>query len=141
MVLAALGVEIDRSAVLSNGVFLGSLRLSMGPNAKVNFGAFLDGSAHIYLEEGVHLGPYTRVLTGSHEYALSELRRGKGSKDVQLSVRIGRGSWIGLGATILPGVVIAPGCVVAAGAVVTRSTEPNGLYAGVPAARIKDLAS
>ena len=42
-------------------------------------------------------------------------------------------------AIILPGVTIAEGCVIAAGAVVNKSTEPDGLYAGVPARRVKDL--
>ncbi len=46
-----------------------------------------------------------------------------------------------MGAIIMPGVTIAEGCVVAAGAVVTRSTEPNGLYAGNPAVRKKDLST
>lgn len=32
-----------------------------------------------------------------------------------------------------------PGCVIAAGAVVTRDAEPDGLYAGVPARRIRSL--
>lgn len=31
------------------------------------------------------------------------------------------------------------GGVIGAGAVVTKSTEPNGLYLGVPAKRVKDL--
>jgi acetyltransferase-like isoleucine patch superfamily enzyme len=30
-------------------------------------------------------------------------------------------------------------CVVAAGAVVTGDCEPDGLYAGVPARRVRDL--
>ena len=47
--------------------------------------------------------------------------------------------WICAGAAILPGVQIASGCVIAAGAVVTHSTAPNGLYAGIPAIRKKDL--
>jgi hypothetical protein len=39
----------------------------------------------------------------------------------------------------LPGVVIGPGCVIAAGAVVVSDCKPNGLYAGVPARRLRDL--
>jgi acetyltransferase-like isoleucine patch superfamily enzyme len=40
---------------------------------------------------------------------------------------------------VLPGVTVAAGCVTAAGAVVAADTEPDGLYAGVPATRIRDL--
>ncbi|MBR1536811.1 MAG: hypothetical protein IJ630_07725 [Treponema sp.] len=46
--------------------------------------------------------------------------------------------WIGANVTILDGVTVASGCVLAAGSVVTKSTEPNGVYAGVPARRIKE---
>jgi len=38
-----------------------------------------------------------------------------------------------------PGVSIAPGGVIGAGAVAASDTEPDGLYVGVPARRIKDL--
>ena len=37
------------------------------------------------------------------------------------------------------GVTVGDGCVLAAGAVVTGDCEPDGLYAGVPARRVKDL--
>jgi len=35
-------------------------------------------------------------------------------------------------------VTIARGCIVGANAVVNRSTEPFGLYCGVPARRVRD---
>jgi carbonic anhydrase/acetyltransferase-like protein (isoleucine patch superfamily) len=38
-----------------------------------------------------------------------------------------------------PGCTIGQVCVIAAMAVVTKSCEPNGLYAGFPAIRIKNL--
>jgi hypothetical protein len=51
---------------------------------------------------------------------------------------IGNGVVVSQRAQILPGVEIADGCVIGAGAIVTRSTEPFGIYAGVPARRISD---
>jgi acetyltransferase-like isoleucine patch superfamily enzyme len=41
--------------------------------------------------------------------------------------------------SVMPGIVIREGCVIGANALVTRSTEPNGLYLGVPARRVRDL--
>lgn len=41
--------------------------------------------------------------------------------------------WIGHGAQIMPGVIVSRGCVIGAGAIVTKSTEPYGVYVGVPA--------
>jgi acetyltransferase-like isoleucine patch superfamily enzyme len=40
------------------------------------------------------------------------------------------------GCTILPGVILGLGCVIGAGAVVLKSTDPWGIYAGVPARKI-----
>ncbi len=49
-------------------------------------------------------------------------------------------SFIGLNATIRDGVRIAEGCFIGAGAVVVADTEPDGLYLGVPARRVRELA-
>ena len=40
----------------------------------------------------------------------------------------------------MPGVTVGSGCIIAAGAVLTADCSPDGIYAGVPAKRIKDLA-
>ena len=40
----------------------------------------------------------------------------------------------------MPGVTISKGCVIGAGALVKESTEPNGLYVGCPAKRVKELS-
>ena len=56
----------------------------------------------------------------------------------QKGINIEDNVWIGANVTILDGVTIKSGCVIGAGAVVTKSTEPNGIYAGVPARKIKE---
>ena len=45
-------------------------------------------------------------------------------------------SFIGNGAIVMYGVRIAENNIIAAGSVVTKSTEPNSVYAGVPAKKI-----
>jgi maltose O-acetyltransferase len=39
----------------------------------------------------------------------------------------------------MPGVTIAEGCIIGANTLVSDSTEPDGLYAGTPAKRVRDL--
>lgn len=46
--------------------------------------------------------------------------------------------WLGANVTITANVTIAKGCIVGANAVLTKSTEPFGLYVGVPARRLRD---
>ncbi|WP_081357668.1 acyltransferase [Neomoorella thermoacetica] len=77
------------------------------------------------------------ICTSTHVIGEKNKRAGE-SKN--LPVIIGDGCWIGTRAVILPGVKIGEGCIIAAGAVVTKDCESNGLYAGVPAKRIKNLS-
>jgi acetyltransferase-like isoleucine patch superfamily enzyme len=46
--------------------------------------------------------------------------------------------WIAANVTVTANTRIARGCVIGANAVLTRSTEPMGLYAGVPARRLRE---
>ena len=54
------------------------------------------------------------------------------------SVRIGRHVIVGATSVVFPGVNIAEGCSIGAFSMVNRSTEPWGIYAGVPAARVRE---
>ena len=60
---------------------------------------------------------------------------------VSKSIRVGDACWIGARAILLPGVTVGDGCVIAAGAVVTKDCDAHGLYTGVPAVRVQDLAA
>src|SRR5664279_3520743 len=48
---------------------------------------------------------------------------------------------VGMGAIIMDNAVIGSNCIIAAGAVVLTNTrvEPNSIYAGVPAKKVKDI--
>ena len=54
---------------------------------------------------------------------------------------IGDNCLIGMGATVLDNAVVASGCIVAAGALVLSGAklEPNSVYAGVPARKVKEI--
>lgn len=53
-------------------------------------------------------------------------------------VGIGDDVVIGTGSTVLPGVRIADGVAIGAMSLVTRDVQTNGVYAGIPAHRIRD---
>lgn len=48
--------------------------------------------------------------------------------------------WIGMNCIILKGVKIGSGSIIAAGSIVTGDVDPNSLYAGNPAKKIKELS-
>ena len=80
-----------------------------------------------------------RLLTGTHSIAPSVLRNDFAVPNICKPIIIERGCWLGMNVSVMAGVRIREGCVVGAGSLVTRSTEPNGLYIGSPARRIRDL--
>ncbi|MBK5484123.1 acyltransferase [Peribacillus sp. TH16] len=139
-ILRSCGMKLDSSSSIAENNYIGSQKLVMGKETTINVGGFLDGNAPIILEDYVRIGPYVKILTGTHNYRLSVIRRRAEDGTVSKSVVIKKGSWIGMGAMILPGITIGEGCIIAAGAVVTKDTEPNGMYGGNPAKRIKDLS-
>lgn len=102
----------------------------------MNRQVFIDASAPVKVGTHVQFGQRASVITSSHAIGDSAIR---GGTPLRLPVTIGDGCWIGTNATILPGVTVAEGCIIAAGAVVTKDTTSDGLYAGVPARRIRDL--
>lgn len=134
------GINIDRTARVAEFVYIGGSKLCIRSNVVINVGSFLDTSAMITINDGVRIGPHVKILTGTHRYRNSVMRRNPNDGTDAYPVTIERGCWIGINSTILPSVTIAEGCIIAAGSVVTKSTEPNGMYAGIPAKRLKNLS-
>ena len=119
------------------GSFFAGPNIKIGKHSFVNTRCFFDnGLAAIEIGSGCEIAMEVMFCTATHKIGSEHLRSGS---LMGLPIKVENGCWIGARATILPGVTIKSGCVVAAGAVVARNCEPNGLYAGVPARRIKDL--
>jgi maltose O-acetyltransferase len=131
------GYTIGREAEIHCGGSFRSKKISLGDHVFVNTGCFYDGLDRVVIGNNVALGPFVRLITGTHEIG-PKSRRCTGTVRTG-PIMIEEGCWIGAGVTVLPGVTIGSGCVIGAGALVRESTEPDGLYVGVPARRIRDL--
>lgn len=129
------GLKID-GCHISPHVWIGSTRLSVGRDTFINYGCMFNTSAPITIGRNCDLGMQVLIATSTHEIGPAGRRAGAA---IARPVVIEDGCWVGARVTILPGVTIGSGSVVAAGAVVTEDLTPNGVYAGVPAKRIKDL--
>lgn len=83
-----------------------------------------------------------KIFTQSDDYSgmtmCNSLIPKKYKKEIFLPINVGRQVIIGAGATIMPGANISEGCAVGAMSLVLSPTDPWGIYAGVPAKRIKD---
>lgn len=106
----------------------------IGDYSWVNAGAFIENGTVI--GHRVAIGPSVTICTVTHQIGPEKARAGQ---NVNLPVVIGDGCWLGASVTVLPGVTIGTGCVIAAGSLVRQDCAPNGLYAGVPARRVRDL--
>ncbi|CUU58524.1 hypothetical protein Ga0074812_12022 [Parafrankia irregularis] len=123
-------------AAISPGCWFGGRNVSIGPRTYVNRGCFFDSFADITVGADCHLGMQVLLCTSTHEPGTGRSRAGALAGR---PIVIGDGCWLGARVTIMPGVTVGDGCVIAAGAVVTADCEADGLYAGIPARRVRDL--
>jgi acetyltransferase-like isoleucine patch superfamily enzyme len=129
------GMRIAASGI-SPRCFFGSPRVEIGAGTTVNYGCFFDSLGWIRIGRDCAIGMEVLFCSSTHEPGTARRRAGA---PLARGVRVGEGCWIGARAILLPGVRVGDGCVIAAGAVVTADCAPHGLYAGVPARRIRDL--
>ena len=134
--LRLIGVRAGRGEIRARVTIAGP-DLVLGTGVFVNTGTSLHNQAGIVLEDNVALAHEVMLVTRGHQIGPAGRRQGK---LISAPITVGAGTWIGARAVVLPGVTIGSGCVIAAGALVTRDCEPNGLYRGVPAVRVRELA-
>ncbi|QGT98607.1 hypothetical protein SYNTR_0014 [Candidatus Syntrophocurvum alkaliphilum] len=132
------GMQIKSNKIASKCYFA-SKNITIGHNVFINHSCcFHNPTSPITIGDNTWVAMHVLFCTSTHEIGTSECRAGK---ILAKPIEIGKGCWIGANSTILPGVVIGDGCIIGAGAVVNMNCEPNGLYVGVPAKRMKDLDS
>ncbi|WP_082569440.1 acyltransferase [Knoellia sp. Soil729] len=135
--LRAIGVDVDRAARIEAGVRIGSRKVAIGYGTFVQPGVVIENQyAWVRIGRRCDIAREALLLTTTHEVGSDGRRAGA----LQWApVTIGDGVWIGARAVIMPGVTVGDGCIIAAGAVVTTDCAPDGVYAGTPARRLRDL--
>lgn len=136
-VLYRLGGVKTKSAEIFPRCVLGH-RAHLGVHVGLGWGVFIDNSAEVYIGDHTIVGPQATFLTAGHPIGAEGVDR---QTFVKQPVRVGVHSWVGARALIMPGVTIGDHCVVAAGSVVTKDCDSYGLYAGVPARKLRTLAA
>ena len=116
--------------------FIGGSKLEVGEGSYISFENFFDLTDKIIIGKEVFLGMRSNYITSTHKIGDNKRRA---SDTISAPIIIEDGCWIGGGCTILPGVTIGKGTIIGAGAVVTKDCDPNSIYAGVPAKKIRTL--
>lgn len=129
--------SVGKGTRIRKNIYLNSFRkLSIGINCFINRGVQFDCSGSVSIGNNCSIGFNALITTSTH---LEKDRVGEdGCTFIGEPVTIGNGVWVGANSTILPGTEIGDNCIIAAGAVVKGKLEPHGVYAGVPAKRIRD---
>lgn len=106
-------VKIGKGAVVMGGVVINCCT-DIGKGCIINTGATVDHDNNI--QDYVHISPGAN-LGGN--------------------VKVGKKTWVGIGSTISNNVSVPGNTIIGAGATVIKSIKFDGIYAGVPAKRIK----
>jgi maltose O-acetyltransferase len=132
------GIDVSPDAYeIGAQCYIHSAELAVGARTRINDRCWIENVARVSIGEGVAIGQHVVIITSTHTFG-PRSARASGGWDY-LPVTIGNGCWIGARSTLLPGVTIGDGSIVAGGAVVTEDTEPDSLYGGVPARKIRQL--
>lgn len=131
-----LGMRLRTNILLGPSVSIRTPEIEVGEESSINARCYFDNRGGVKIGNRVGVGIDVAFITSRHDFSDPNRRAGVGGWD---GIVVEDGCWIGSRATILGGVHIRHGCVIAAGSVVTKSTEPDGLYGGAPARRIRDI--
>jgi len=107
--------------------------ISHGKDVYIAHTAYVDKRAPIELGDNVTICDWVKILT--HDYSPVM----HGGQEKVAGLKIGKKVFIGIQSIILPGITIGDNVVVGAGAVVTKDLPSNGVYAGNPAKKVKEI--
>ncbi len=133
--------------VAETAVLIGDV--TIGRDSSIWFNAVLRGDVN-----SITVGDRTNIQDGTVIHTLYDGAPHPSQAHIGNDVSIGHNATIhgaiiedncliGMGATVLDNAVVASGCIVAANALVLSGTklEPNSVYAGVPARKVKEITS
>ena len=95
----------------------------------------LDGG-EVHIGQDTLIGPNVQILTVSHDVDPTERLK---KYNYAQNITIGKNVWIAAGVIILPGVTIGDNSVIGAGSLVTKDVDPDSLYLGNPAVKVKSI--
>ena len=114
----------------------------IGSHVHVGAQCYLAGAAGIIMEDFSGLSQGVKIYSVSDDYSGEHLTNPtvpvEYLKNNVGQVTLRRHVIVGSGSVILPGVEVAEGCSVGALSLVRSTTEPWGIYAGVPATRRRE---
>jgi acetyltransferase-like isoleucine patch superfamily enzyme len=116
---------------------IGEAQIIIGNNVGLN-GTTITSRKKITIGDYTMIGPNTIIIDNDGHNAWPPRERWTTSGKSE-EIIIESDVWIGMNCIILKGVTIGAGSIISAGSVVVSNVDPNSLYAGNPAKKIKLL--
>ena len=114
-------------------------RVIIGRNVILRNALLNTSSGRIIIGDNVVLGPSVMLITGTHDYSQTGIKRMKSFPRSGRDIVIENGAWICSGAIVLGKIKIGRNAVVSAGSLVNKDVESNTIVGGVPAKFIKKI--
>jgi acetyltransferase-like isoleucine patch superfamily enzyme len=111
-------------------------RLKIGKHFGCNSGTYINALGGVSIGDYVLVGSNVTISSGMHDIE-GRTPPVFARPSVGKAITIEDDVWLGAGVVIMPGITLRTGTVVGANAVVTSDTEAYGVYAGVPAKKIR----
>jgi len=128
-------IPIGKNCRIQSKVYVGDgNNISIGNNCRINDHVKLD---NVKIGDYVMIAKGTQILGKMHKFERIDIPMLLQKGDEQPQTIIEDDVWLGLDVKIMPGLKISTGSIIAAGAVLTKSTEPYGIYGGIPAKLIR----
>lgn len=130
-------VRIDDYCFLAGCVTLGDF-IHLSPYASIHG----TGGGTVELKDFAGLSSYSAIYAGSDDYSGEWMTNSvvdEEFKKIEYSdIVLEKHALVGMHSVLLPGAYLAEGCAVGAMSFLSKKTEPWGIYAGIPARRLKE---
>ena len=134
---AEASIEVGERTFIGGGHFICTKKITIGSDVLISWGCtFIDTNAHSldWRERRADVDDWRRGLVAGHIGKFKDW-----TKVASNEIKIGDKCWIGFNTIILKGVEIGEGSIIGAGSVVTSNVPPYTVYAGNPAAFVKNV--
>ena len=133
LILKMFGAKIGRGVIIKPSVNIKyPWKLSIGDHCWIGENVWIDNLAQVSIGANSCLSQGAMLLCGNHNYA-------KSTFDLMASnIILEEGVWIGAQTVVCPGVTCCSHSILTVGSIATKNLDPNGIYKGNPAIKIKE---
>jgi len=130
--LRIFGAKVDEGLIIKTKVRIKNpWRLVIGAHCWIGESVWIDNLEDVAIGNNVCLSQGSMLLTGNHDYTLSDFpyRLGK--------ITLEDGVWIGAKSVVCPGVVCKSHSILTVNSVATKELNPWTIYSGNPAVSVR----